>query len=71
MPQLGQSVIGFPQRRSKFEPMPDNVGFVVYKVSLEQVFSEYFGFTLQILIPPTAPHSSSIIRGWYNKPVSG
>jgi hypothetical protein len=26
---------------------------------------------LQILIPPTAPHSSSIVRGWYNGPVSG
>jgi hypothetical protein len=23
------------------------------------------------LIPPTAPHSSSIIRGWYNRPNSG
>jgi hypothetical protein len=27
---------------------------------------------LPILIPPTAPHSSSsIIRGWYNRPISG
>jgi hypothetical protein len=26
---------------------------------------------LPILIPPTAPHSSSVIRGWYNSPVSG
>jgi hypothetical protein len=23
-------------------------------------------FPLPILIPPTAPHSSSVIRGWYN-----
>jgi hypothetical protein len=28
-------------------------------------------FPLPILIPPTVPHSSSIIRGWYNRPVSG
>jgi hypothetical protein len=28
-------------------------------------------FPLPILIPPTAPHSSSIIRRWYNRPVSG
>jgi hypothetical protein len=28
-------------------------------------------FPLTILIPPTAPHSSSIIRGWYNRPISG
>jgi hypothetical protein len=27
-------------------------------------------FPLPILIPPTAPHSSSsIIRGWYNRPI--
>jgi hypothetical protein len=27
---------------------------------------------LPILNPPTAPHSSSsIIRGWYNRPLSG
>jgi hypothetical protein len=28
-------------------------------------------FTLPILIPPTAPQSSSIIRGWNNRPISG
>jgi hypothetical protein len=28
-------------------------------------------FPLPILIPPTAPHSSSIVWGWYNRPVSG
>jgi hypothetical protein len=28
-------------------------------------------FLLPILIPPTVPHSSSIARGWYNRPVSG
>jgi hypothetical protein len=29
-------------------------------------------FTLPILIPPTTSHSSSsIIRGWYNRPISG
>jgi hypothetical protein len=28
-------------------------------------------FLLPIVIPPTAPLSSSIIRGWYNRPVSG
>jgi hypothetical protein len=45
------------------------------------VIGNYFGtvegflrvllFPLTILIPPTAPHSSSIIRGWYNRPISG
>jgi hypothetical protein len=28
-------------------------------------------FPLPILIPPTAPQSSSTIRGWYNRPISG
>jgi hypothetical protein len=28
-------------------------------------------FSLPILNPPTVPHSSSIIRAWYNRPVSG
>jgi hypothetical protein len=28
-------------------------------------------FSLPILIPPTAPHSSSIIQGWCNRPVCG
>jgi hypothetical protein len=48
------------------------MGFVVDKVALEQVFFKVPRFPLSILIPPTAPHSSSsIIRGWYNKPISG
>jgi hypothetical protein len=28
------------------------MGFVVDKVALGQVFSEYFGFSCQVLIPP-------------------
>jgi hypothetical protein len=35
-------------------------------------FLRVFRFPLPILIPPTAQHSSStIIRGWYNRPNSG
>jgi hypothetical protein len=34
-------------------------------------FLRVLQFPLPILIPPTAPHSSPIIRGWYNRPVSG
>jgi hypothetical protein len=52
------------------------MGFVVDKVALGQVFSEYFGFlwqspSLAIFIPPISPQSSSLIRGWYSRPVSG
>jgi hypothetical protein len=42
--QLRRLVAGFPQRRPGFELRSDHVGFVVDKVKLEQVFSEYFGF---------------------------
>jgi hypothetical protein len=41
------------------------VGFVVDKVALGQVFSEYF-IPLPIFIPQSP---SSIIWGWYNRPV--
>jgi hypothetical protein len=35
-------------------------------------FLRILRFPLIILIPPTAPHSSSsITRGWYNRPISG
>jgi hypothetical protein len=45
------------------------VGFVVDKVALGQVFSEYFGFLLPIFILPITPQSPSpIIWGWYNRP---
>jgi hypothetical protein len=35
-------------------------------------FLRVLRFPLPVLIPPTTPHSSSsIIRGWYSRPVSG
>jgi hypothetical protein len=34
-------------------------------------FLRVLRFPVPILIPPTAPHSSSIIRGWYHKPDRG
>jgi hypothetical protein len=37
-------VAGFPSRRPGFETGSGNVGFVVDKVALVQVFSEYFDF---------------------------
>jgi hypothetical protein len=33
-------------------------------------FLQVLRFPLPILIPPIAPHSSSIIRGWYNRHIS-
>jgi hypothetical protein len=40
-------VAGFPSRRSGFDPGSGQVEFVVDKVALGQVFSEYFGFPCQ------------------------
>jgi hypothetical protein len=34
-------------------------------------FLRVLRFLLPILIPPIAPHSSSIIRGWYNRSING
>jgi hypothetical protein len=50
------------------------VGFVVEKVALGQVFSEYFGFPCQFSFHRLLHihhHSSPIIRGGYNRPISG
>jgi hypothetical protein len=55
--------------RPGFEPRSDHVGLVVDKVAAEQVFFRVLRFPLPILIPPTTPHSSSIIWVWYNRPV--
>jgi hypothetical protein len=41
------SVAGFPTQRPGFEPGLGQIGFVVDKVALGQVFSEYFGFPFQ------------------------
>jgi hypothetical protein len=46
------------------------MGFVVDKVALGQVFSEYFGFPLPIFISPISPQSPSPVNwGWYIRPV--
>jgi hypothetical protein len=44
VPQLRRLVVEFPPRRPGFDPRSSHVGFVVDKVALGQVFSEYFAF---------------------------
>jgi hypothetical protein len=44
VPYFRQLVAILPPRRPGFEPRSGHVGFVVDKVALGQVFSEYFGF---------------------------
>jgi hypothetical protein len=46
-PLLKRLVAGFPPRRPGVEPGSGQVGFVVDKMALGQVFSEYFGFPCQ------------------------
>jgi hypothetical protein len=67
--QLRRLVVGFPPRRAEIEPRSGHVRFVVDRVVLGQSFRRVFRFPLPVLIPPTAPHSSSsIIQGSYNSP---
>jgi hypothetical protein len=47
-PAIAQAVSRrIPRRRTRFEPRSGHVGFVVDKVALGRVFSEYFGFPCQ------------------------
>jgi hypothetical protein len=39
---------GFPQRRPGFNPRSGHVSFVVDKVTMGQVFTEYLGFPRQL-----------------------
>jgi hypothetical protein len=67
--KLKRLVAGFPPRRPGFEPGSGHVRFVVHKVALGQVFSEYFGFPCQSSFHQLLQKSpSSIIWGWYNRP---
>jgi hypothetical protein len=43
----GQQGVIFGKRRPGFEPRSGDVKFLVDKVALGQVFSEYFGFPCQ------------------------
>jgi hypothetical protein len=62
-------IVIYPRR---FELRSDHVGFVVDRMAfIGAGFLRVFRFPLPILIPPTALHSSSMIRGWYNRPIIG
>jgi hypothetical protein len=49
VPQLKRLVTGFPLGWFEFEPHSCHVGFVVGKVTLEQVSFEYFVFPCKFL----------------------
>jgi hypothetical protein len=68
---LRRIVAGLPLRRSGFETGLGHVGFVVDKMALGQVFSEYFGFPCQSSFRQIFPQSSSssVIWDWYNRSI--
>jgi hypothetical protein len=62
VPQLRQLVASFPQWRAGSDTRSSHVGFVVDKVTLEQVSSEYLGFLRQFSFHqiPHTPISSGV-----------
>jgi hypothetical protein len=67
VPYLRRLVAGFPPQRPGSTPGGVSGGQSV----IGPLFLRVYRFHLPIRIPPTAPHSSCIIRGWYSRPVSG
>jgi hypothetical protein len=61
-----QLVASFPPRRPGFAPGSGQVGFVVNKVALKQVSSEYFGSPANLR--STKFSILTITRGKYNRP---
>jgi hypothetical protein len=70
MPWLRQLVTGLLLRRLGFTPRFVQMGFVMYKVALELVFLQVFGFTLSISFHHGFP-CSYIIWGMNNRTVGG
>jgi hypothetical protein len=54
---LRSLVAGLSPRRPGFAPGSIHVGFVVDKVALGQVFSEFFGFPLSVSFHRRSPNS--------------
>jgi hypothetical protein len=65
-------VAGFPQRRSAVgvRSRVKSRGICCGQSGIGAGILRVLRFPLPILIQPTAPYSSSIVRGWYNMPVS-
>jgi hypothetical protein len=58
-----------PTTVSRFRSQVRSSGICGGQRGAEAGYFRVLRFPLPILIPPTAPHSSSIIWGWYNRPV--
>jgi hypothetical protein len=77
VPEDGRAIAQAVSRRlsnaeTRFRSQVRTCGICGGQSGTGEGFLRVHPFPLQILIPPTAPHSSSsITRGWYNRPISG
>jgi hypothetical protein len=59
---LRRLVVSFSSQRPVFEPLPGHVRFVVDKVALGQVFSEYLDFPCQFTFHRLLRSSDGLIQ---------
>jgi hypothetical protein len=59
-----------PTSAARLRAQVKSCGICGERSGTEVCFLRVLRFPLPILIPPTAPHLSSIIRDWYNRPIS-
>jgi hypothetical protein len=67
-PSLGKLQTFQSNWNIRFDPGSGQVGFVVDKVALGQVFSEYFDFPYQSSFHQLLHNQPHLIWGWYNRP---
>jgi hypothetical protein len=61
-----------PTAEARFQAQVRSCGICGGQGGTGAGFLRVLWFPVSILIPPTAPHSSSsIVRRWYNRPISG
>jgi hypothetical protein len=68
---LAVSQLRFPIAEARLRSEVKSYGICGGQSGIGPGFLRVLRFPLPILIPPTAPHLSSTIRGWYNRPNSG
>jgi hypothetical protein len=68
---VGRAIALASHRGGQVRAQVRSCGIYGGKSGIGEGFLRILRFLLPILLPSTAPYSSSIIRGWYNRPVSG